>query len=488
MNSSPRQKSRLTGNIVWNYFSGIASIVGLLLLYPFAIAISGAEAYGLWVLAFGAIQLFTLSDFGLGTGIVRLLAVIKDPLERRRFVTLATTIFLSLGVLLLAIFSVAFPAYLNTVSINAQVAKLLPLLVPLTGFTLFVSIAGRAYNAVLWAEDRPDIERKSSLAGLILRAAGYAVSFWAGWGAVGVILSEAISLMIPAVVCAIAVFRRYSWPVFHRGSFSIHGLPLLKMSGVLFIGSFALLAGSQFPLYVVGTTLGLTAATAFGGLMRLYQSCRLLLSWIANPFIHPIMTSTKEGLLALYKRCAGLVWSLGLLLAIPVFILSKDIIDIWLGRSSEFAQGALAMLGIGILADAVIQPASQLVNLRRNPWLISLANMGVLLLSIPLILWASSSGDITLTTLATVVVPFVACPLYLIWAWQTVGLRWTKELTVNAALLIAALALLVLVLLLFRAIPIPILGLALAGLSELAVAAVGYLFIRRRMGAQLATG
>ncbi|WP_394940685.1 lipopolysaccharide biosynthesis protein [Psychromicrobium sp. YIM B11713] len=452
----------------------------MLFLYPFAIAISGVEAYGLWVLAFGVIQLFTLSDFGLGTGIVRHLAVLKDHLERRRFVTVATTIFLLLGVVLLTIFYFVFPLYLQTVKIDNQLSQLLPLLIPLTGLTLFVSIAGRAYNAVLWAEDRPDIERKSSLIGLILRAVGYALAFFLGWGVTGVIIAEAISLMFPAVICVIAVFQRYSWPIFQWSSFKDHGLPLLKISGVLFIGTFSLLAGFQFPLYVVGATMGLASVTAFGGIMRIYQSTRLLLSWIANPFIHPFMTAAKERLNDLYKQCASLLWCLGLLMALPIFLLSKDIMVFWLGPSNEFAAGALAMIGLGILADAIIQPASLIVNLRHNPWPISLANLGVLLLTIPLILLASSTGELTITTLAMVIVPCLATPLYLRWAWQTAELRWDKSMLRAAAWVLLPVAVLVCAFIAIESIPIPLLGLAIAGTLELVIAGIGYLIYRRR--------
>ena len=55
----------------WNYGAGLTSILGLVLLYPWAVALAAAAPYGRWVLAFGAAQLLVMADFGIGDGIVR---------------------------------------------------------------------------------------------------------------------------------------------------------------------------------------------------------------------------------------------------------------------------------------------------------------------------------------------------------------------------------------------------------------------------------
>ena len=106
------EASRVGTNILWNYVSGFTSVFGLLLLYPFAIAIVGSESYGLWVIAFSAIQLLTMSDFGLGTGIVRTLTDIPDDAahheQRRSFVAVALGVFLVLAVLVPRVSSPSF--------------------------------------------------------------------------------------------------------------------------------------------------------------------------------------------------------------------------------------------------------------------------------------------------------------------------------------------------------------------------------------------
>ncbi len=419
MARSTPPRSRLLANIGWNYAAGFSSVFGLLLLYPMAVGIAGVEAYGLWVLAFGAIQLFSMSDFGLGNAIVRILARIPNDaehrIERRRFVTVAVSIFSLLASLLTAVFAIVFPIYLQSVLEPGQWSQV-DLLVPLTAATLFVSVLGRAMNSILWAEDRPDIERKASLVSIVSRLLGYLVVVQLGGGLTGVMLVEAATLMVPPVVCAVAVIRRYGAPVIDPATFMVNARELLGLSGVLFVGTFSLLAAFHLPLYVVGSIHGLAAVTAFGAIMRIYQSARLLLSWTANPFVHRISTADSSALPAVFHRCLSLSLLLAMLIGAPIAFLADDILLVWMGEDFVFAGAAFAAVSLGIVADAMIQPSSLAVNLRGQPWLVSFANLGLFVVSTPLVIVAAGSGDLLLTVLAMVTLPLLAGPFYVRWA------------------------------------------------------------------------
>lgn len=282
--SADTGSERLGQNILWNYLSGFTSIFGLLLLYPLAVSIVGAPSYGLWVLAIGAIQMLTMTDFGLGSGIVRTLTGIAEgpgaSYERRRFVTAAILVFVLLGAGLTIVYLLAFPLYLAAVDVPDQDQHAVMPMTVLAGCTLFVSMVGRGLNSVLWGLNRPDIERKAAVVSIILRALGYGAVLLTGSGLIGIVVVECFSLMLPPFVCLWAVWRRFRAPVLDRRLWADHGAPLLRLSSVMSIGSLALLGVYQLPLFLVGPTLGLAAATAFGALMRVYQSCRLIVSWI----------------------------------------------------------------------------------------------------------------------------------------------------------------------------------------------------------------
>lgn len=416
-------ESRLGANIAWNYISGFTSVFGLLLLYPFAITIVGAEAYGLWVLASSAIQLLTMSDFGLGTGIVRTLTDIPDDAahrrQRRSFVAVAVSVFLVLSVILTAVYFVVFPLYLTTVDVPEQDRHAVWPLVIAAGATLFFSVLGRACNSVLWALNRPDIERKAAVVAILGRAAGYALLIPLDGGLIAIVLVECASLLLPPLVCFWAIYQRFGVPTMMRGAWSSQGRPLLKMSSVLSIGSLSLLGVYQLPLFIVGPTLGLQAATAFGALMRVFQSARLIISWIVMPFAYPIKKSAL-GHAGEHIRVAFTVSLLvGLLISVPLAALPRELLTVWLGAEFAFAATALAVVVVGVMAEAIGQTPNLIMTLRGNPLIASLISLTVLLLTLPAVWWASGTGDLGYVMLASVAPLLLLVPVQIYFSERT---------------------------------------------------------------------
>lgn len=403
--------SRLGQNILWNYLSGFTSIFGLLLLYPLAVSIVGASSYGLWVLAIGAIQMLTMTDFGLGAGIVRTLTGIPDnpdyQRERRTFVTAALLVFLILATVLTAVYTVIFPLYLQTVTIEAQDQAILWPMTILAGLTLFISLVGRGMNSVLWGLNRPDIERKAAVIAIIGRAAGYGVVLLTDTGLLGIVIVECLSLMLPPIVCMVAVGRRFGAPVFGQGLWKDHGKPLIKVSSVMSIGALSQLGIYQLPLFLVGPTLGLSATAAFGALMRVYQSCRLVVSWIALPYGYPLRIATPDKAAQILKNCLTLTFGIGLLMGVALAAMPTELMTAWMGDSFAFAAWGLAMLTFGIMAEAITQPANLVMNLRGSAMRASILSLTVLVLTLPSVWLATKTDSITLVALATVLPSFL---------------------------------------------------------------------------------
>lgn len=404
--SADTGSERLGQNILWNYLSGFTSIFGLLLLYPLAVSIVGAPSYGLWVLAIGAIQMLTMTDFGLGSGIVRTLTGIAEgpaaPHERRRFVTAAVLVFVLLGAVLTAGYLIVFPIYLGAVDVPPQDQHAVMPMTILAGCTLFVSMVGRGLNSVLWGLNRPDIERKAAVVSIILRALGYGAVLVTDTGLLGIVVVECSSLMLPPFVCLWAVWRRFRAPVLDRGLWSDHGAPLLRLSSVMSIGSLALLGVYQLPLFIVGPTLGLAAATAFGALMRVYQSCRLIVSWIAMPYGYPLRVTEGEQASTVLKSCLTLTLGIGMLMGVALLTIPTELMTAWMGDGFAFAAMGLATLTIGLIAEALNQPASLVMTLRGSALRASLINLAILALTLPAVWFATGTGDIEWVILGTV--------------------------------------------------------------------------------------
>ena len=446
--AEPQQRSETTTsrvgtNILWNYISGFTSVFGLLLLYPFAIAIVGAESYGLWVIAFSAIQLLTMSDFGLGTGIVRTLTDIPDTAARDRqsFVAVALGVFLVLAVGLTALYSVIFPLYLTTVPVPPRDHHAVAPLLIAAGVTLFVSVLGRACNSVLWALNRPDIERKAAVVAIVLRAAGYALLIPLEGGLIALVLVECVSLLIPPCVCFWGVYRRFGRPRPLPGAWRAQGVPLLRMSSVLSIGSLSLLGVYQLPLFIVGPTLGLQAATAFGALMRVFQSARLIISWIAMPFAYPIKRSEGAETAEHIRVAMTVSLLVGLMISIPLLAIPSELLSVWLGNAMVFAAPALAMVVLGVLGEALGQVPNLVMTLRGSPLVASLISLGVLVVTLPAVWFAAHTDNLEIVMAASVAPLLMAVPVQLICSERAESSGITTGLVGRWALMVCAAAL-----------------------------------------------
>lgn len=433
--------SRLTVNIIWNYFSGIASIIGLLLLYPLSVGAAGAEAYGLWVLSFGAIQLFTLADFGLGTGIVRNLSAIQPGnlrhQERKYFVTVGQAAFLVLGMLLTALYAGLFPLYLSLVTIPEHLKDSVSMIIGVSAASLFLSIMGRCANSILWAEDRPDIERKASVVALLFRAGGIIAVLFFNGGLLGVVLIEAVSIALPSLVCIIGVLNRYGRPRYSRISFVNHLGPLLRLSGVLFVGTFASVAAMQLPLYVVGGSLGLTSTTAFGALLRVLQSTKLAVSWLSNPFTHAIVNGGRASSRRAAVKCFQLTSAIAVLCAVPLAFLPDQILEIWLGDDFILAGPSLALIAVAVLANGLILPSALVTNLRANPWPTSIMGLIILVLTAIGVTIGASTGTLFWATFGMVLPLALLAPGYYFLATRVFDLR-IRSNEVGRAIVLAA--------------------------------------------------
>lgn len=440
-------KSRLRSNISWNFASGIASIFGLLLLYPLAVRIAGPEPYGIWVLAFGAIQLFSQADFGLGTGIVRTLANISPEdsgrATRRRFVTVAGTLFAILGVALTGLCFVSVSYYLQQISMTPEIRQAVPFVVTVASFSLFVAVMGRFANSTLWAEDRPDIERKATLLGLAVRAVGLLLGLDLGYGLVYVVAVEAISIAIPSLICGAAVLRRYGLPSFNREAFRRHANPLMRVSGVLFVGTFASVAAAQLPLYIVAGSLGLTATTAFGALMRVFQSAKLAISWLTNPFTHLLASNVpvKDAVSAV-EKCYKLTVVASVIVSIPLVVLPHQFLSVWMGESFVFAGPSLALVAIAVLSNALILPSALIGTLRASPWPSAILGLAILILTATAVHIGTKQGSLYWATCGLVLPLAIAAPAYFIYARRAFPLNIGRKGVVSLFALIVGASLL----------------------------------------------
>ncbi|WP_068433645.1 lipopolysaccharide biosynthesis protein [Piscicoccus intestinalis] len=480
----PGRRRRLVRNMSWNYLAGLTSIVGLVLLYPWAVTLAGAAAYGLWVLAFGGTQLLVMADFGIGDGIVRQMGALSrggaSHAQLRSFVSVVLTIFVGLALLVTALYLVAVPLYLGTVDTAGLAPGDERFVVVAGAIALLLALIARGTNAVLWAQDRQDIERKAAVAGMAVRVAGFVAVAATGGGLPGVVLAEVAGAAVSPLVCGVAVARRFGAPVWSREAFARYTGPLLRLSSVLFVGSLAALMTFQLPLFIVGSTLGLVASTAYGALMRIYQSARMVNSWTANPFITHISAAPEPELAARARPAFLATAVVGTGMAVVIAGLADDLLEAWMGADFVFAGPALAVLAFAMLADAVVKPSALVVNLRGRPVIVSLLHLSVCALTLAGVALASAAGSLVAIVGAMSLVAVLLAPAYVLAARRVVGRLpyprgWALPGLLAAAVLVFALVRLVAVAL----DPWPAV-LTVAGVGALALLAAALWWRRRR--------
>lgn len=412
-------------NLFWNYFSGLVSVLSLVIFYPIGVGLSSPSSYGLWVLVFGATQLLSASDFGLGDGVVRSLTQLissgKPADTVQKFVTVALSMFASMAAVVIVTYAIALPLYLRAVPLDQLTSTEIRYAVGAGGVALSAAVGVRAANAILWSLDRQDIERKSTAVAVALRALAYVVVWMTDSGFIGVITADVLASLLPLIVCLHAVRARFGPASFSREAFAEYARPLLGLSGTLFIGSLASMLVLQLPLYIVGAALGLTAATAFGALMRVYQSCRLVNSWMANPFIHGISTGQGPALKRAAVGAHLLTGTIGLGIAIILAGLGRSFMVAWMGPAFAFAGTAMAVISLGAIGDALTQPSRLVINLRGRPLWTAALSVVTLLAVLAGTAVAARTGDLLLVMIAVAGIPFAMTPFYLLVASGVVG-------------------------------------------------------------------
>lgn len=431
-------------NLFWNYFSGSVSMLSLLVFYPIGVHLSTADHFGLWVLIFSGTLLLSATDFGLGDGVIRILTRLRGDRtpesQQQEFVTVALSLFGAMAVIVIIIYAIALPLYLTVLPDHGLNQRTIHYALVAGGISLLASVAVRATNAVLWSLNRQDIERKSAALAVALRGAAYLMVWVTGGGFIGVMTADVIASLLPALVCVRAVFVRFGWPRFTKRSFREYVPNLLGLSVPLFIGSIASILQLQLPLYIVGAHLGLAAATAFGALMRVYQSCQLVNSWMANPFIHGISIDRGRELVRSVSGAHLFTLVIGGGMAVALAGLGDALIVAWMGPAFAFAGAAMAAIALGAIGDALTQPSKLVINLRGRPLWTALLGTGTLIAVLIGCVIAQRTEDLFVIMVVVTGIPLLTAPLYLLIAAQIAGgapLPLGRRPFVTAAVLVA---------------------------------------------------
>ena len=194
----------------------------------------------------------------------------------------------------------------------------------------------------------------------------------------------------------------------------------------------------QLPLFVVGPTLGLQAATAFGALMRVSQSARLVVSWIAMPFAYPIKRARGSEAAEHIRVAMTVSLLVGLMISIPLLAIPTELLTVWLGSKMAFAAPALAVVVVGVLAESLGQVPTLVMTLRGSPLVASLISLAVLVVTLPAVWLAARTDNLEIVMAASVVPLALAVPVQLHFSERAEPSGVVENLRIWALMVLAA--------------------------------------------------
>jgi O-antigen/teichoic acid export membrane protein len=350
-------KRTVVRNAVWNCSGLITNMIVGFFIAPFLIYRLGDSTYGLWIIIGSLTSYFGVLDLGVRGSVGRNVALHRERNDVDGINgILSTAVFYLCAVGLLAIIATIVGVYglPDVIDIASDQLAAAHLAVFLVGLTFAVSLPLNAFDAVLWAYQRFDIQNAIDIPTVLFRAILSYSFIRSGFGLVALATITLGTTLVGLLAKLLAVLlvepkMRIRFSRVGRG----HAKEIFGYGIWLFILSTTRVIAPQVSLTVIGARLGTALVTPF--------SVALRLQGYANSFlIHgtQVLTPVATALYARDDRGRQQSLFLGggracLVLAVlftSLFaFLGRPLVRLWMGPSLEFAAGLLLILAVGEL-------------------------------------------------------------------------------------------------------------------------------------------
>ena len=488
-------RSRLLRNVGWNYVAGLANMFALVGLYPFAVKASGVDSYGVWIIGFGLVQFLMVADLGMAAGAVRFIAVMvsRDGLKSdfAEIVGFIVGIFTLLGFVLGTGCFIGLVFYFDRTTAAESLSQTDVLfLVCISSGSLFLGFVGRGAIAVYWGLNEYDLERKIAIAAVAVRSVGIFVAFQFGLGVVVVATVEALTLVLPGLLCLILGVRRFGIALPRSAQFVQIVSGVMKFGSKAFIGAFASAAAVQIPNFLLGAFLGPSSVVAYNALLRVYTAGRACLSWITSPAMNWLIRVQEESGARRHLASSRVVLcaclSVAAVIGFPLAVFPSPLVDLWLGAGYESVIVSFPVVGGTVVLSAVVLASTCRANSRGYAGLASVGSVTYMICAVVATWWFSTLQFSGIALVAPFIAVIPAVPIFLVAG--RVRSREFSDASVDLLIVLIALSIWMIVCVLCRwllgpAVP-SVVGAATVGsiclLSVVSSAAVGFRLYRRR--------
>ena len=347
----------ITRNVLWNC-AGLGSRLGVgFFIAPFLLHGLGASTYGLWIVIGSLTSYFGVLDLGVRGSIGRNVALHRAQGDLDGINGIFSTAFCYLcavAVLSLAVTVGATYLFFRMVQVDADQLHAARLALLLIGLNFALTLPLQAFDGILWAYERFDLQNGVDIPTVLLRAGLTYYFIAAGHGLVALAVITLVTSLACLGVKVMLALRlepnlRIGWTRIDRtatkGLFG-YGLWYFLLSLVRTI------APPVF-LLIVGSRLGMALVAPFNvatGLLGYANQFLIAGTQVLTPMATAMHArDDQERQRALFLTGGRGCLALSVLLVSLFFFLGKPLIRLWMGPSMESAYPLLLILSAGEL-------------------------------------------------------------------------------------------------------------------------------------------
>jgi O-antigen/teichoic acid export membrane protein len=355
----------LARNTIFNLLGWVWPIGLAIVSVPYILRKLGTDAYGVFSIVSIVAGYLGLLNAPVAMGNVRFMA---ETYANKKWSDLRNAALVGLMINGMLSFLGALIMFLAANVLARKVFAIPPVLVStaviafrLAAFSFFLNGLVGALQSVPIAMRRYDIRNQVGLVVGTLNTVAIVLALWLGWGLLGAVMAQVLSSAL-----GLAFFSIVAWRLLRafRGSGNKSLVSaafvrrLVSFSSLLFAGQVTSSIGLQIDRTLVGILLGTSAMAYYTvptkiteripGMMYVFTTALYPLSSEA------VATNKLEELHQLYHEMIRILFWLSAFIAIPLVVLSKEILTLWVGP--EFM--AKSWLVFALLAAGVVWRSS----------------------------------------------------------------------------------------------------------------------------------
>ena len=431
-------KERIISNTSSHIAAYLISAIIRISLMPFIIHRIGIIDYGLFILIGSITNYAGLLDLQLGTSITKHVAEFHAKKDHDSIISIFTNsllYYLSVGIVVF--FTVVFSKNLiiSFFNIDPAITSKAYSLIYLTATGMLLSFPFSVYNAILGGLQRYDITARLNIFSIILSSIATVLVLNYGYGVVEILFVQLVFGNLIEWLGNYFYAAKIAYPLhFKFSSLSKNGfnrififgsqMLLIRIAGVIIF---------KTDYLVIGKFLSV-------GMITMYQVAFSLFSFferIPNLLIKSLMPAVSElaannqheRIRHLFLRLTKYVISVFLVISIPVFVFSDNIMTIWMGTDFIFAGMLTRLFFIYLFFTINHFVGSQILvgiaNVKNILWYFIIVAFSNLFLSILLVQYIGLVGVVLGT-----VIPFVLFEFYYLnFMFKSINISWTEYYT-----------------------------------------------------------